>query len=118
MQGRILAIETDITRWQQKQNANNNFTAAVPYDLEQLRTEAKEFLDDLSTRDQRMMFGTVTLVHVADTLEQLDADTETLTVRRPQAPVQFAPLRYHRRTGEHRPALRPAPNPGHAYPNH
>ena len=99
MQSRILAIETDITRWQQKQNANNNFTAAVPYDLEQLRTEAKEFLDDLSTRDQRMMFGTVTLVHVADTLEQLDTDTETLLSVGRKHLCQFATLRYQQEDG-------------------
>ena len=78
MQVRILGVESDITRWQQKQNANNNFTATVPYELEQLRAENKEFLDDLSTRDQRMISANVTLVHMADTLEQLDADTETL----------------------------------------
>ncbi len=75
MQARIMGVESDITRWQQKQNANNNFTAAIPYELEQLRAENKEFLDDLSTRDQRMIFANVTLVHMADTLEPLDADT-------------------------------------------
>ena len=37
IQGRILGIETDITRWQQRQNDKNNFTATVPYELEQLR---------------------------------------------------------------------------------
>ena len=50
----------------------------MPYELEQLRGEAKEFLSDLTERDQRMMFAVVTLVHIADSLEQLDADTETL----------------------------------------
>ncbi len=66
IQSRILAVETDVTRWQQKQNANNNFSAVVPYELEQLRGESKEFLADLTTRDQRMMFAVVTLVHIAD----------------------------------------------------
>ena len=61
MQNRIMGIEGDITRWQQKQNTNNNFSAVIPYDLEQLRAESKEFLDDLSTRDQRMVFANVTL---------------------------------------------------------
>ena len=42
VQSRILAVETDVTRWQQKQNANNNFTAMVPYELEQVREETKE----------------------------------------------------------------------------
>lgn len=35
-------------------------------------------LDDLTTRDQRMMLGTVTVVHLADSLKELDADTETI----------------------------------------
>lgn len=55
VQSRILGIEADIARWQQRQNSRNNFTASIPYELEQLRTETKEFLDDLSTRDQRMI---------------------------------------------------------------
>jgi hypothetical protein len=33
--------------------------------MERQRAETREFLDDLTTRDQRMMFATVTLVHVA-----------------------------------------------------
>ena len=57
VQSQILGIETDITRWQQRQNSKNNFTANVPYELEQLRNETKEFLDDLTVRDQRMMFA-------------------------------------------------------------
>lgn len=47
MQNRILGIESDITRWQQKQNSSNNFAAVIPYDLEQLRAESKEFLDNV-----------------------------------------------------------------------
>ena len=78
VQKKLLAVETDITKWQQKQNMNNNFSANIPYELDQMRKEIKEFLDDLTTRDQRMMFVTVTLVHVADTLDALNNDTETL----------------------------------------
>ena len=46
--------------------------------MEQQRKETKEMLDDLTNRDQRMMFGLVTMVHLADTKEQLDSDTETI----------------------------------------
>ena len=99
MQARILGIESDIARWQQKQNSSNNFTASVPYELEQLRAESKEFLDDLSTRDQRMMFANVTIVHVADSLEQLDADTETLQAIGREQLCQFSVLRYQQEDG-------------------
>ena len=33
VQNRILAVETDITRWQLRQNDNNNFSAQPPYDM-------------------------------------------------------------------------------------
>ena len=78
VENRLLGVETNITNWQRRQNANNNFSAVVPYDMEQQRKESKEFLDDLTTRDQRMMFAVVTLVHLADSKEELDSDTETL----------------------------------------
>ncbi len=78
VENKLLGVETNITNWQRKQNQNNNFSAVIPYDLEQQRKEAKEFLDDLTTRDQRMLFGLVTLVHTADSKKQLDRDTETL----------------------------------------
>ena len=78
MQNRLLGVETNVTNWQRRQNSNNNFSAVVPYDLEQQRRETREMLDDLTTRDQRMMFAVVTLVHLADSKEELDSDTETL----------------------------------------
>ena len=73
-----LGVETNITNWQIRQNANNNFSAVIPYDMELQRKESKEFLDDLTVRDQRMMLGCMTIVHLADSLEELDNDTEAL----------------------------------------
>ena len=96
VQSQIMWIESDITRWQQRQNARNNFTAVVPYELEQQRAETKEFLDDLSTRDQRMVYANVTLLHMADSLEQLNADTETLLSK---SLCDFSILRYQQEDG-------------------
>ena len=76
VENRLLGVETNITNWQRKQNQNNNFSAVIPYDLEQQRKESKEFLDDLTTRDQRMMFAVLTMVHTADTKEQLVCGAE------------------------------------------
>ncbi len=78
IQNRLLGVETNVTNWQRRQNANNNFSAIVPYDMELQRKETKEMLDDLTTRDQRMMFGILTLVHIADSKKQLDSDTESI----------------------------------------
>ena len=99
IQNKLLGVETNAANWQRKQNAANNFSAVLPYDMEQQRKETKEMLDDLTNRDQRMMFGLVTLVHLADTKEQLDSDTETiLTVARKHL-CQMSTLRWQQKDG-------------------
>jgi len=96
---RVLGVETNITNWQRKQNSANNFSAVIPYDMELQRKESKEFLDDLTTRDQRMMFGVLTIVLTADTKEQLDSDTETLLAIGRKHLCQFAILKHQQMDG-------------------
>ena len=91
-----MGIESDITRWQQRQNARNNFTAVVPYELEQQRAETKEFLDDLSTRDQRMVYCQCDPAAHGRHVEQLNADTETLLSK---SLCDFSILRYQQEDG-------------------
>ena len=99
LQNTLLGVETNVTNWQRKQNANNNWSAIVPYDMELQRKETKEMLDDLTTRDQRMMFGLVTLVHIAGTKEQLDDDTESLLSVARKHLCQLSTLRWQQRDG-------------------
>lgn len=99
VENRLLGVETNITNWQRKQNQNNNFSAVVPYDMELQRKESKEFLDDLTTRDQRMMFAVITMVITADTKEQLDADTETILSTARKHMCQMATLKYQQLDG-------------------
>lgn len=99
VENRRLGVETNITNWQRRQNSNNNFSAVIPYDLEQQRNESKEFLDDLTIRDQRMFLCVLTMVHTADTKEQLDNDTESLLTTARKHLCQFAPLKFQQMDG-------------------
>ena len=99
IQNKLLGIETNVTNWQRRQNENNNFSAIVPYDMELQRTETKEMLNDLTTRDQRMMFGILTLVHMADSKKQLDADTDTLKSTARKMLCQLSVLRWQQLDG-------------------
>jgi type IV secretory pathway VirB4 component len=96
---RLLGVETNITNWQRRQNKNNNFSAVVPYDMEQQRKESKDFLNDLTSRDQRMMFGVMTIVHTADTLEELNNDTEAILTTGRKNLCQFSTLKYQQLDG-------------------
>ena len=98
-ENRRLEVETNITNWQRRQNANNNFSAIIPYDLEMQREQSKEFLDDLITRDQRMFMSVLTMVHTAETKEELDNDTEEiLTIARKNL-CQFGVLKFQQLDG-------------------
>ena len=99
MQNTLLGVETNIANWQRKQNAANNWSATIPYDMELQRKETKEMLDDLTTRDQRMLLGLVTLVHMGDSRQQLDSDTETLQSVGRKHLCQLSTLRWQQKDG-------------------
>ena len=98
-ENRRLGIETNITNWQRKQNANNNFSAIIPYDMEQQRNESKEFLDDLITRDQRMFLSVLTMVITEDSLEKLKVLTDTIQQIAGKNLCQMGILRYQQLDG-------------------
>lgn len=94
-----LGVETNIANWQRRQNENNNFSAVIPYDMERQREESKEFLNDLITRDQRMFLSTITIVHTADSKEELENDTDTLITTAGKHMSQLATLKIQQLDG-------------------
>jgi len=73
-----LKVESDVARWQDKQNEKNHYMSKIPRHIQETRDNVEEYSTDITERDMRLMFGLTTLVHFADTKEQLDLDTETL----------------------------------------
>src|SRR5574344_2154815 len=86
----------NVGRWV---NRGSKGIALINYDMEQQRIESKEFLDDLTTRDQRMFLSVLTMVHTADTKEQLDNDTESLLTTARKHLCQFATLKWQQMDG-------------------
>ena len=72
IQNKLLGVETNAANWQRKQNAANNFSAVLPYDMEQQRKETKE---------------------------QLDSDTETLLTTARKHLCQMSVLRWQQKDG-------------------
>ena len=99
VENRLLGVETNITNWQRKQNRNSNFSAVVPYDMDLQRRETKEFLDDLTTRDQRMMVAVLTMVLTAETKEELDTVTDAVQSAVRGHMCQMAVLRFQQADG-------------------
>lgn len=92
-------VNASISRWQQRQNRAMNFSAVMPYHLELQRQECREFLEDLRTRDQRVFYTTITLAHMADTLEELNTDTKNIQSIVQNKTCQLAPLMFQQLDG-------------------
>lgn len=94
-----LGLETDVSNWQRRQNQNNNFSAVLPFHFENRRKELDEYYNDLNNRNQRMYLGLVTILHFADTLEELDSDTEMLKRTAQGKMVKLVPLTFEQEDG-------------------
>jgi hypothetical protein len=99
VESRMLGVEKNLSDWQRRQNQNHNYSAQPPYDMELQRKETKEMLDDLTTRDQRMMLATISMVITADSKEQLDSLSDTLRTIAQNRMCQIVPLTFQQMDG-------------------
>ena len=67
--------------------------------MEQMRNESKEFLDDLTTRDQRMFLSVLTMVITANSKKELDNDTETVMQTARKSLCQLGILKFQQLDG-------------------
>jgi len=75
---RLFGVETNKARWQQKQNELRNWSASIPFSLEQQEEETRELLSDLTARDQHLMFATLVVTVLADDFDELEDTTEAV----------------------------------------
>ena len=94
-----LGVETNIANYQRKQNSNNNYSSVIPYDMEVQRKEIREFLDDITARDQKMFKVIMTIMHTADSLNELNADTEAIQAMGRNHMCQIGVLKYQQLDG-------------------
>lgn len=71
-------IEMEASRWQRNQTKNGVVPFDLPYHLKERKRNIQGFADELNSGNQMMMLATVTLVHTADSLEELNEETEEL----------------------------------------
>ena len=96
---RLLGIEANIHKFLQKQARQDNYTGAIPYSMQMQRKETQEFLNDLTSRDQRMIIATITLVHQATSLKELNEQTEAIEMTARKNMCQMNVLRWEQVQG-------------------
>ena len=91
--------EKYITDWQRHQNRNNNFSASIPYDMEQQRNELNDLIVAVQEDDQRLVCTVFTMIITADSKEELEAQTENLMSFAQVRMCQIAPLTFQQLDG-------------------
>ncbi|WP_304583826.1 VirB4-like conjugal transfer ATPase, CD1110 family [Acutalibacter muris] len=72
------SLEANSMRFQQKQLQRMQVASPEPYNFRKDRDAITDSLNDIIQKDLGMVVSTVTIAHMADSLEQLDSDTELI----------------------------------------
>lgn len=78
VQKQIRGMETDKIKYQKRSTKDGYFDAFIPMELTFSLDEAKELLDSLMNKNERMFLVNVTIMHSADSKEQLDEDSKNI----------------------------------------
>lgn len=71
-------INANIVEAQQKAARGGYSMDMLPPELEAAQTSAKELMDDVTRRDQKMFYTTLVVTHFAETKQKLDEDTKLI----------------------------------------
>lgn len=93
-ESRADAAELRIVSFNLKQQRNENYSGRVPYRYTENAKRATELLQAIRERDQNLFLTTVTIAHFADTLGDLNADTDELIGKGEGFSCQFLPLTF------------------------
>ena len=78
LQKKYLGIESDIIKQQRVRNKNNDFSTEISYAKRTEKKEIEEIMDDVRENDQCLFYVAVTLIIVAESMEELESVTETV----------------------------------------
>ena len=77
-QSKLDSVEANSMRYQQKQMERTKLAVPEPYNIKKERQVITDSLNDITVRDCGLVVATITIAHMADSLEKLDSDTELI----------------------------------------
>ena len=74
----LTGMEANVIQAKKKALQSGYTADLIPHDLQHSVKEAEELLDDLMSKNQKMFFVNVVIMHMADSYKQLNIDTDTI----------------------------------------
>lgn len=72
-------VSSKISSFEQRQNKNNKYLNSIPSNLRNEQKVVDEFMEDVTERDQNLYMCDFNMIHTANTLKELDNDTDAIT---------------------------------------
>lgn len=99
VQAKLLSVDTEIANSTKNANRQGNYNATVPLRLDEKRRGLTDIVRLIKEYDQRIVFAQITLLHMADTIDELNHDTESIVSVGQRHMCQFAVYRNQQEAG-------------------
>lgn len=90
IESKKMAVESEIFKYQQRQNKNNNFNSEIPFERKQERADLESIYNQINNEDQHLFFCTACIFHTAASKEELDINSDKLISAAAAKNVTFA----------------------------
>ena len=92
-------VEADIRKRTVTSGREGNWNASIPRHLEEEREALDRFFTCISTQDQRIVMTQITIVHMAESLDELNQDTDAIRAAGTAKGADIGVLRYRQEQG-------------------
>ncbi len=99
VRNQLVNINSNVVEAQKKAFRSHYSPELVSFSLQQNQAEANSLLEDITGRNQKLFYVTVTITHFADSLAQLEDDTSTITSIAGKHLCQIKNLRFQQEYG-------------------
>ncbi len=99
IQEQITNINSNVIDAQRKATQRGYSAELISPDLVRAQREASKILEDMTKRNQKLFLATLVLVHFADSLEQLNEDTKSITAIASKNLCNLRKLNYQQEAG-------------------
>ncbi|WP_324825134.1 VirB4-like conjugal transfer ATPase, CD1110 family [Sinanaerobacter sp. ZZT-01] len=96
---KLVGMEANKMQKQKKSLMAGYMEAFIPYHLRNALKEAQELLDDIVSKDQKLFFVSIVMLHIADTQEQLKQQREAIEAAARRNLCQIGVLNYQQEDG-------------------
>lgn len=99
MRKAYIIVEDKIRKQQRNRNRNNDFSSDISFQVQQEKKDVVDMMDDAKNNDTNYAYAAVTVLLAADTLEELNQNTQTIKMIAEGESVFLDTMLYKQRDG-------------------